>query len=86
MAATADDALMRLVAAHPGLFRGVNPGQHLPAGWYQIVDGLCSEIELILGDELDAIQVHDIKSKFASLRFYFALGVAEPPVILCPQP
>jgi hypothetical protein len=74
-----NDALRRLVAAHPGLFRGVNPGQHLPAGWYQIVDGLCSEIELILGDELDAIQVHEIKAKFASLRFYFALDVAEPP-------
>ena len=74
-----NDALTRLVAAHPGLFRGVNPGQHLPAGWYQIVDGLCSEIELILGDELGSIQVHEIKSKFASLRFYFALDATEPP-------
>jgi hypothetical protein len=74
-----NDALSRLVAAHPSLFLGFDLGDsHLPPGWYVIVDRLCSELEQILGDDAAAFRVHQIKSKFASLRFYCALTAQEP--------
>lgn len=76
---SAGDALPQLVAAHPALFRGKNPGTFLPPGWYGILDRLCSEIEQVLGDDVAAIEIHQIKPKFASLRFYYALDVPEPP-------
>jgi len=37
-----------------------------------------TEIEKILGNEIEAFQVHQIKSKFASLRVYYSLSVPEP--------
>ncbi len=75
-----EDALPRLVAAHPALFRGKIPGQMLPAGWYELVHQLCSDIEAILGDAAAGLfAVHQVKPKFASLRFYYAMDVQEPP-------
>lgn len=73
------DALARLVAAHPAVFRGITPGQFLPAGWYELVHNLVTDIEALLGDEVSALTVHQVKSKFASLRFYCALDALEPP-------
>jgi hypothetical protein len=73
-----EDRLPTLVAAHPAVFRGENPGQVLPAGWYKLVDQLVTELEQILGDEIAKLKVHQIKAKFASLRFYYSLGVPEP--------
>lgn len=74
-----DDALPRLVAAHPRVFRGKNPGQALPPGWYELVHQLVTDIEAALGDDVDQLTVSEIKAKFAGLRFYCWLNAPEPP-------
>jgi hypothetical protein len=70
-----DPVLARLIAAHPALFRGAAPvvSSHLPAGWYDLVDKLCHDIESTLGAEgCASYEVRQVKSKFGALRFYWA--------------
>jgi hypothetical protein len=72
-----DSALERLVAAHPLLFRQTVPpiSSHLPAGWYELTDRLCTDIEQVLGAEgCASFSVRKIKEKFAALRLYYSLG------------
>lgn len=69
-----DPAVQRLVDAHPTLFGGEPPRvfSDLPAGWYHLVDSLCTALEDELGD--DAHQhflVAQIKEKLGTLRFYY---------------
>ena len=73
------DKLTELVVAHPGLFRGNPPvvASELPAGWFDIVDALCRDIEVLLGSEAERFQVQQIKEKFGGLRFYYSLEDAE---------
>jgi len=73
--------LLRLVAAHPGLFRGELPdcASWIPPGWYELVDRLCAELEANLGDDFAKLMVEQIREKFAGLRFYYALDLPEPP-------
>ncbi len=70
-----DPVLARLIAAHPALFRSAEPvvSSHLPAGWYDLVDKLCHDIESTLGAEgCASYEVRQVKSKFGALRFYWA--------------
>lgn len=71
--------ISELVAAHTGLFRGTPPvvASELPAGWFDIVDALCRDIEGLLGSEPDRFEVQQIKEKFGGLRFYYSLEGAE---------
>ena len=41
-----DPCIIRLVAAHPRMFRGQQPAvsSHVPEGWYPLVDKLCGGI------------------------------------------
>lgn len=74
-------ALDRLVESHPLLFRGAHPRvwSDLPDGWLPLVDELCTGIESILGQERCALfKVEQVKEKFGSLSFYFALDCASP--------
>jgi len=73
----ADPQLRRLITAHPLLFRGTMPAvpSHIPAGWYDLVDRLCTDIEVTLGPQSCAeLEVFQINEKFGTLRFYYSLG------------
>jgi hypothetical protein len=69
------DPLDKLIAAHPRLFRGVEPRvpSHLPAGWYKLVDTLCTDIAIALGDGTSRFTFVQIKEKFGGLRAYYDL-------------
>ncbi len=67
----------RLVDAHPLLSRSKTPAcfSHLPSGWYDIVDRLCSDIEKELGPQgCTTLEIRQIKQKFGTPRFYCQLG------------
>lgn len=75
-----DDNVARLAAAHPALFEGdgrMPAWSDLAAGWYELVDRLCTDIERALKPELARQFVAlQIKEKFGTLRFYWRLGGA----------
>lgn len=69
-----DPAVQRLVDAHPTLFGGERPRvfSHLPLGWYDIVDQLCTALETELGaNARQHVFVAQIKEKLGTLRFYY---------------
>lgn len=68
-----------LVAAHPALFGGAAPSapSNLPPGWFGLVDQLCLDIESLLAGAPGAhLQVRQVKEKFGSLRFSYAVTAA----------
>lgn len=71
--------LSTLVATHTRLFRGKPPAvaSELPAGWFDIVDALCRDIDALLGSEPERCVVTQIKEKFGALRFYYSLEGVE---------
>ena len=71
--------LPELMEAHPRLFRGKPPGvaSELPAGWFDIVDVLCSDIDALLGWEPERLEITQVKEKMGALRFYYSLEGAE---------
>jgi len=72
-----DQDLKRLIESHPRLFRGQAPAipSYVSAGWYALIDTLCSDIETVLGSEACVyFEVRQIKQKFGTLRFYYRLG------------
>lgn len=69
-----------LVTAHPLLFKGRFPRthSHLPSGWYDLADRLCSAIEQLLNPgALVAFEVLQVKEKLGSLRFHFLPGALD---------
>lgn len=69
-----EDALPRLVAAHPTLFRGERPqGSSLPVGWFELADRLCKDLEVMLAQDAGRLSVRQSKEKFGSWRFYWRL-------------
>jgi hypothetical protein len=75
-AAPVDD-LAWLITRHPLLFRGAPPrvASHLPPGWAALVDGLCTDLERLLGPQgCQPFVVDQIKEKLGALRFYWSLG------------
>ena len=73
------DPMDALVAAHPALFAGELPAipSHLPAGWFALVDRLCSDIEALLEHRAERFVVMQVKEKFGTLRFYYEWDGAE---------
>jgi len=73
-----DPNLARLVAAHPKLFRGTGPDipSHVSPGWYDLIDRLCSDIEEVAGPDISRVRIRQVKEKFGTLRFYWALDGA----------
>ena len=72
--------LERILERHTLIFRGERPGvtSWVPDGWFELVDQLCADIETTLGDAIEKLMVHQIKEKFAGLRFYYSLDLPEP--------
>jgi hypothetical protein len=72
--------LDRIVERHPRIFRGKQPVvvSWVPDGWFGLVDQLCTDVETTLGDAIEVLTVHQIKEKFAGLRFYSSLDLPEP--------
>ena len=73
------DKLPKLMGAHPRLFRRKPPGvaTELPAGWFDIVDAMCSDIEALLGSEPERFEITQVKEKMGALRFYYSLEGVE---------
>lgn len=69
------DALQELMNRHPKLFRDQEPAvrSHLPPGWLELTDRLCTDLETILGDAISEFVVQQVKEKWAGLRFYWSL-------------
>lgn len=45
----------------------------IPAGWLWILEHLCQQIVLLLGERVRDFRVEQIKEKFGVLRFYYSL-------------
>lgn len=74
------NALERLVAAHPLLFRGVSPAvpSHLPDGWYDLVHKLCLDIENSLGEDgCIVFRFEQFKERRGRLRLYYSIAGAQ---------
>jgi len=82
------DTLDKLIEQYPIVFKHLNKtGYHnLPAGWYKIVDRLCSELSTILEEALEAnpenpeeplFSVLQVKEKFGGLRFYYMMNTKD---------
>ena len=68
-----DDLMQKLIDNHPAVFKGEWPRgpSWLPAGWYPLCHDLCAEIERELTmEELEHLQVTQVKEKWGSLHFY----------------
>ena len=68
-------------AKYPLLFREgcLRSGFHLPAGWYPLVERLCSSIEnqlthFVPEEIRGEVYVVQVKEKFGGLRFYMNVG------------
>jgi hypothetical protein len=78
------NAVERLVAAHPLLFRGVPPAvpSNLPDGWYGLVHKLCLDIEGSLGDDgCIVLRVEQFKERRGRLRFYYSIAGAQDRIL-----
>jgi len=82
------DTLDKLIEQYPIVFKHLDKtGYHnLPAGWYKIVDRLCSELSTILEEALEAnpenpeeplFSVLQVKEKFGGLRFYYMMNTKD---------
>jgi hypothetical protein len=79
------DQLDKLISNYPIVFKHLDKtiSHNLPAGWYKIVDKLCSELTPILEEALEEspetpeeplFSVLQVKEKFGGLRFYYMMN------------
>jgi hypothetical protein len=82
------DTLDKLIEHYPIVFNHLNKtGYHnLPAGWYKIMNRLCSELSVILEEALEVnpetpeeplFSVLQVKEKFGGLRFYYMMNTKD---------
>jgi hypothetical protein len=82
------DTLDKLIEHYPIVFKHLNKtGYHnLPAGWYKIMNRLCSELSVILEEALEVnpetpeeplFSVLQVKEKFGGLRFYYMMNTKD---------
>jgi hypothetical protein len=82
------DTLDKLIEQYPIVFKHLDKtGYHnLPAGWYKIMNRLCSELSAILEEALEAnpespdeplFSVLQVKEKFGGLRFYYMMNTKD---------
>lgn len=58
-----------LVERFPALFRNLPWGIECGAGWWDLIENLCEEIDSICQDKGYDFYITDIKEKFGGLRF-----------------
>jgi len=79
------DQLDKLIQDYPVVFRHMDTSviSSVPAGWYSIVDDLCSNLTPLLEEALQAnpessdeplFSLLQIKEKFGGLRIYFMMN------------
>jgi len=79
------DQLDKLISNYPIVFKHLDKTicHNLPAGWYNIVDKLCSELTPIIEEALEEtpetpeeplFSVLQVKEKFGGLRFYYMMN------------
>jgi len=79
------DQLDKLISDYPIVFKHLDQTvcHNLPAGWYKIMDKLCSELTPILEEALEEspetpeeplFSVLQVKEKFGGLRFYYMMN------------
>ena len=79
------DQIEKLIQEYPVVFKHMDTTSYnnLPAGWYSIVDTLCSDLTQILEEELainpeipdePLFSVLQVKEKFGGLRFYYMMN------------
>ena len=82
------DTLDKLIEHYPIVFKHLDKtGYHnLPAGWYKIMNRLCSELSVILEEALEVnpetpeeplFSVLQVKEKFGGLRFYYMMNTKD---------
>jgi hypothetical protein len=82
------DTLDKLIEQYPIVFKHLDKtGYHnLPAGWYKIMNRLCSELSVILEEALEVnpespdeplFSVLQVKEKFGGLRFYYMMNTKD---------
>ena len=82
------DQLDKLISNYPIVFKHLDKtiSHNLPAGWYKIVDKLCSELTPILLEALEEspetteeplFSVLQVKEKFGGLRFYYMMNTKD---------
>jgi hypothetical protein len=82
------DQLDKLISNYPIVFKHLDKtiSHNLPAGWYKIVDKLCSELTPILEEALEEspetpeeplFSVLQVKEKFGGLRFYYMMNTKD---------
>jgi hypothetical protein len=70
----------KMETAYPKIFVGKYGGFAVGAGWYPILETLCSNIQHHIdwkvkqGQEIAQVEVDQIKEKFGGLRFYYSGG------------
>ena len=80
MTTKSENATALLAEAYPLLFRNLEAASwsYLPAGWFGLVDRLCTEIQAALGPAgCGDFEVHEVKPKFGALRFYYRLAARD---------
>ena len=75
------DPIDKLIEDYPSVFKSMvhSAVYNLPSGWYLLVDKLCSDLSVLLDEELKNIKedpeqplfmLLQIKEKFGGLRYY----------------
>ncbi len=64
----------------PYQFKGKNIGIDIALGWSAIFEQLCSDIDILLGEDKQGFHWTQVKEKFGSGRAYWALGKKDGPI------
>lgn len=70
----------QLKARFPYMFAGQNIGFEFYRGWFPVFAKLCEDIDALLGDDKLGFHWEQIKEKFGSARFYWAMKGHTPSV------
>ena len=75
-----EDFSKRMETAYPKMFASPYGGFAVGAGWWPIVESLCTNIQRHIdwyvkqGKDIPQVEVNQIKEKFGGLRFYYSGG------------
>ena len=68
-----NDSLASMEARFPYQFEGYNLGISVPKGWMPVFSELCADIDQALGTDKRGFCWRQVKEKFGTGRFYWAL-------------
>lgn len=63
----------QLKAKYPYMFAGENIGLEFYRGWFALFEKLCQDIDSLLGPDKRGFHWTQLKEKFGSARFYWAI-------------